>query len=329
VNTLPLALPILSRGFAALTPSARAEGRRAAEAAGAALSDVLGVRVGIEARPLPGPARPCVGFARALLVLGGIGGTAALEIETGLLARALDRLATRSPRTPAALAASELEQALLALLTLVAIDAATVSPRVDALLPRVAVDGDEAPAEGLAIALDFTVGEDRGRGQLVLPTAALARLGTGTAPEPTAAASGVAFDASLRRGTASLALAELAALAPGDVVLVDDGPPRTELVLPGGLALRGSDRDSLFRIEEIRMTEAQAAYPLTLSVEIGRVTVTLGELARLEPGAALPLDARKDGAVVLRAGERAIARGQLVDIEGALGVRIAQVGDLP
>ncbi len=56
---------------------------------------------------------------------------------------------------------------------------------------------------------------------------------------------------------------------------------------------------------------------------------TLGDLARLEPGGALALGVAKDGAVVLRAGERCVARGQLVDIDGALGVRVAQIGERP
>jgi len=59
------------------------------------------------------------------------------------------------------------------------------------------------------------------------------------------------------------------------------------------------------------------------------VSITLGDLARLEPGGALPLGVAMEGAVVLRAGERAIARGQLVEIDGALGVRLAQIGERP
>ena len=131
------------------------------------------------------------------------------------------------------------------------------------------------------------------------------------------------------RHAAPLAPDELATLSPGDVVLLDEDAPWPEIALPGGLLLRGREEDGHFRIQEILMTETQAQYPLTLSVELGRITVTLAELARLEPGAAIALDLRRDGAVVLRAGERAVARGELVEIEGALGVRIAQIGDVP
>ena len=121
---------------------------------------------------------------------------------------------------------------------------------------------------------------------------------------------------------------DLAALAVGDVLLLDEGAARQQLVVPGGLEVAGRAEGDLFHVEELNMTETQASYPLTVSVEVARVTVTFGELARLEPGSVLPLDIRRDGAVVLRAGERAIARGQLVDVEGALGIRVLELGDL-
>jgi flagellar motor switch/type III secretory pathway protein FliN len=76
------------------------------------------------------------------------------------------------------------------------------------------------------------------------------------------------------------------------------------------------------------MTERQAQLPITLEVELARVELSVGELARLEPGAALPLALDRRGLVTLRAGERAVARGELVEIDGAVGVRILslQVG---
>ncbi len=76
------------------------------------------------------------------------------------------------------------------------------------------------------------------------------------------------------------------------------------------------------------MTETQASYPITLAVEIARVSLTLGALARLEPGSAVPLAAPKAGAVVLRAGDKASARGHLVEIDGGLGVQVTQLGDV-
>ncbi len=322
---LPFTLPVLSRGFAALTPAAREVGRRTAESASGALSGLLGVQVGIAGQPVPAPAAHARGAARAVFSLEALPATAALEIEVRLLARTVERLAGGSPRTPAALAACEVEQSVLELIALVALDAAR-STGLEPLVPRLTAAGEVAPG-ALAVALDLSVGEDRGRGRLLVPAAAIEALGT--ASELHAALAALTVTASFREGTSSLTEEELGALAPGDVLLLDDGPPRAEVVLPGGLALRGHAEGAHFHVEEIRMTETQAAYPITLSVEIARVSVTLGDLARLEPGAALPLGISREGTVVLRAGERAIARGQLVEIDGALGVRLAQIGERP
>jgi type III secretion system YscQ/HrcQ family protein len=176
--------------------------------------------------------------------------------------------------------------------------------------------------------LELTVGEERGRGRLLVPGLALRALG-GPAAEVRPPLADLRLPCSFRDGTASIPRQDLEALGAGDVLLLDEGAVGQELVLPGGLALRGRTEGDFFHVEDLRMTETQASYPLTLSVEVARVTVTFGELARLEPGAVLALDARRDGAVVLRAGERAIARGQLVEVEGALGVRVLELGDVP
>jgi type III secretion protein Q len=321
---LPFVTPVISRGFASLTPAARETGRRAAASASRALSELLGTEVAVTGRPVPMPAAPAPGTTSVTFSLESLPGAAALEIDVRLLARAVERLAGASPRTPGALAASEIEQGLLELIALAAVDA-TRSPEADALVPRLAAAG-VPESDALAVALDLSVGEDRGRGRLLLPAAAVAALGG--PPELADGIAALPIPASLREGTSSLTQEELAALCPGDVLLLDEGTPHAEVVLPGGLALCGHVEGGHLSVEEIHMTETQASYPITLAVEIARVTVTLGELARLEPGAGLPLAVTKEGTVVLRAGERAIARGQLVEIDGALGVRLTQIGDV-
>lgn len=65
--------------------------------------------------------------------------------------------------------------------------------------------------------------------------------------------------------------------------------------------------------------------PLELSVEIARFTLPLGEIASLCRGEVL-LTGRPVGQhVTLRAGSRAIAIGELVDVDGAIGVRVVDV----
>lgn len=62
--------------------------------------------------------------------------------------------------------------------------------------------------------------------------------------------------------------------------------------------------------------------PMTLRVEIGRVRMTLRELSQLAPGSVLELhrDAREPVSLVLD--DRVLGKGELVRIEGELGVRI-------
>ena len=74
------------------------------------------------------------------------------------------------------------------------------------------------------------------------------------------------------------------------------------------------------------MDPIASAALVTLEVEIARVPVTLADLARLEPGATLPLPVGRGGLVLLRVGDRAVGRGELVDVEGAVGVRILEFG---
>lgn len=325
--TLPLALPAVTRGAALLSPGARAAGREAAQAAAAALQELLGVPAAIEGQALPGAAAAAAGMAQVTVALEGSGCAATLEVDCRLLARTLERLGGEPAWTPAARAPTARELSLLELCTLAALDALR-GGALEALVPRLALGGAPAAgADALAVALDLSLGEERGRGRLRVPPAALRALAG--AFEPTAGASALPIELGFRAGTSSLSSDDLALLAPGDVLLLDEGEPREELLLPGGLAVRGRLEGSLFHAQEIAMTETQASYPLTLSVEVARVTVTFGELARLEPGAVLDLDVRRDGAVVLRAGERAIARGQLVDVDGGLGVRVVELESKP
>jgi type III secretion system YscQ/HrcQ family protein len=64
--------------------------------------------------------------------------------------------------------------------------------------------------------------------------------------------------------------------------------------------------------------------PLELSVELARFSLTLGELQRTQPGDVLITGRRIGEAVTLRVAGRAIAQGELVDVEGEIGVRITQ-----
>lgn len=68
-----------------------------------------------------------------------------------------------------------------------------------------------------------------------------------------------------------------------------------------------------------------ASLPLSLEVRCGRTALTLGELQKLQPGSVLTLSNVTPGQAGLYHGETLIARGELVDVEGHLGLQLTQL----
>ena len=65
--------------------------------------------------------------------------------------------------------------------------------------------------------------------------------------------------------------------------------------------------------------------PVVVRVEIGAAQMTAREWSRLGAGDVITLGRRIGEHVVLRAGGDEVARGELVDVEGEIGVRIVAV----
>lgn len=320
---LPFDLPALSRAFAELTPASRAIGAGVAAAAAASLAALLGREVRIEARAVAGAPASRAPAARVAVELPALPAYAALEVEPALVVRLVDLLAGGDGACGGATALTPVEAAALELFALAALDGVCSASGVDAALsPRLARGAPAEVAHPLAIELSVAAGEVTGRARLLLPLAAVRALRG--APPADGPGGALLVVGSLRSGSAPLLPGELEALAPGDVVVVDrpaDGA--ADLVLPGGLRARGRrDEDGAFHVEEVAMTESRAQLPIPLEVELARIELPLAELMRIEPGAAIPLPVDRRGLVTLRAGERAVARGELVELDGAIGVRI-------
>ena len=64
---------------------------------------------------------------------------------------------------------------------------------------------------------------------------------------------------------------------------------------------------------------------LTVRVELPARRISLEELTRLRAGQILELDCRATDPVELVADGRSVATGELVDIEGRLGVRVTRL----
>jgi type III secretion protein Q len=321
---LPFELPVFSRGFAALSPPARELGALAAGAAARALGALLGCDVTIRGRATPGVPAPRAATARLSLELAAVPSAALLEVEPALVIALVDVLAGGTGAVPPATALTPVEAAALELFALSALDGAcSIPPIEEALAPRLSRAGAEPPS-ALAVELDISAGAVVGRGRLLVPAAAVRALdapGTFDAVVP--------LPVSVRSGRAPLSRDELAALSEGDVVVLEGpGEPADALVLPGGARFTGRLREGCFEVEEVTMTERSSNVSVLLEVELARVEVPLSEIARLQPGAALPLAIDRRGLVTLRVGERTVARGELVDVDGAVGVRIlaAEVG---
>jgi type III secretion system YscQ/HrcQ family protein len=68
-----------------------------------------------------------------------------------------------------------------------------------------------------------------------------------------------------------------------------------------------------------------ASIPVVVRVEVGSITLSAREWTQLQPGDVLSCGVPPRGPIVLRAGGRELARGELVTVDGELGVRISQL----
>jgi type III secretion system YscQ/HrcQ family protein len=176
---------------------------------------------------------------------------------------------------------------------------------------------------------------------------------TGGAPHATLRALGaLPIRLPLVIAVATIERAELAALEPGDAfvpgrVAALDGAGVTRAVLAGPLSEQGvaatlTERGELVvrgemsalgvdggpdmtdggdaTGEAINRTALEA--PLVVRVELGSVTLLAREWAELKPGDVIETGRRIAEPVVLRVAGQEVARGELVNVDGELGVRI-------
>ena len=68
---------------------------------------------------------------------------------------------------------------------------------------------------------------------------------------------------------------------------------------------------------------------VNIEVRLGATTVTIGELLDLQSGSVLALDKSVDEPVELLVGDQVIARGELVSVEGEMGVRLTEIVEVP
>jgi flagellar motor switch/type III secretory pathway protein FliN len=110
-----------------------------------------------------------------------------------------------------------------------------------------------------------------------------------------------------------------------------DWGSNAEIVLRGDTVLLALDTASsesdMGDANDLNQTLADAALeaPLVVRVEIGAVSLSASAWAALKPGDVIETGKRVAEPVLLRIGGRAVARGELVDIEGEVGVRVREL----
>jgi type III secretion system YscQ/HrcQ family protein len=157
----------------------------------------------------------------------------------------------------------------------------------------------------------------------------------------------------LEIGRTAVARSDLSGLGAGDVILFERfgvrdarGGPVTLRLGRGGFGAR-LDGDALTIEEHFRLNRGVSSMefdpsqkgdaasadqllrelPVEVVCELGRVTLSGRELLELRPGVVIPAGRPLSGPVDLTVGGRVVARGELVDVEGEIGVRITQLNE--
>lgn len=266
-------------------------------------------------------------------------------LARSLALRALGDRDARAPYAPIELLSPAHEGALSALLShlLTRAFAPAPPPTLRAVTEDAALALDALGAVDALLAWPFevTLGDCAGRAVVLVDARAILRAPLPARPWPRRALD-LAVPTALVAGRARWAAADLASLAPLEVLSLDalraDGHTLAGTVtvrVASHLASEARLRDA--RTVEILTTPAPenpmpddpearlASLPIELTVEIAKGSARVGDLAAWRPGAVLTFDAPIGSAVTVRANGRAVARGDLVDVDGSVGVRVTEL----
>jgi len=337
-------------------------GQRALRGVCEALTRELGCEVRVDARVLESVVMPASGLAHtaafAWVDLSATGGTAVLELEPPVLFAVLERLSGSGAKPGPLTGLTRLEEASFAFLGLSVLyalrDHEELQRRFSPRLTGVTMSRTDTLARldarqrHLGVELTVTVGRTTAGGRLLLPAKVLdgAWKDLGVERDEAIASEVLAarVEASCRAGCSSLSHEAWDALGSGDVVLFEGlrwegrGLCGTARLVLRGFELRGEwsprgfslhrahprgvlqERDMVTQVNE--RSEGMPPLPVEVEIELTRFMLPLSELATLKPGALLPLRISASEPVLLRVGDRPVARAELVDIEGEVGARI-------
>lgn len=225
--------------------------------------------------------------------------------------------------------------------------------------------GEFSPADEInhapfTLRLELRLGEFHSESMLMASIATLNRLldRAGWLPEAAALPSDLPLSFPLNLGALTLSAMQLRQLRPEDVLL----PTRAAFSVRGegalqlaGVRLSGAltgeaDR-AFFTLSDLEIAPVTFPYdnddmasatppdeawqsapapaldglPLALTVRCGQLRLTLGELQHLSAGATVMVDNVQPGEALLCHGDFPLAKGELVDVEGRLGLQITHM----
>lgn len=196
----------------------------------------------------------------------------------------------------------------------------------------------------VAVQLEANIGPTNSLMRLLLPAqwvqSKLESLPTENAPEAAVSLTEATLPATCIIGSALLPGNDARLLCEGDVVLFSGvtqqgdgftGPGR--IVFPS-FELRGAFTDAGFALtraferptqESAMSSNVDPTVPVEIEIELTRLRVPLHQLGNVRAGSVIPLQINAASQVVVRIGDKAVARAELVEIEGEIGARIVSM----
>lgn len=342
-------------------PSIAASGTEALAQVAAQLTQSLATPIALSARVLDSAINPFGGLSKfsafALIELSALGQLAVLELDLMTLNVLLARVAGSPARTSAPTRLTQVEEAAFGWLCLNALAAVRTVAAIQApFAPRLLgiyiergeiLERVDCRVRHVAIELTLDAGGTKGFGRVLLPAPAL-DLAIAAAAEQlpgTLAAEVQAACLALHPfvGRCVLDARDMAGLQVGDVAMLG-GLTAADGALSGRARLASAtfELHGDFSPEGFTLTRAETratslpqeptmkpkpdaalpSLPVEVEVELTRLRLPIAELATLRPGAVLPLRIGATEPVILRVGDRAVAKAELVDIEGEIGARV-------
>lgn len=348
------ALQKLTRAHLALNarPSARAALTQAMERVAQKLGPQLKTTVGCEASVLASTIHPFSHLAaRGLFVTLEFGGEAIGVLELDLLGvgAVLSKITGGQEPVGIPTRLSHIEEAALGWVALSTLAELRAESSFKALTPRlisVTLDRTEvlravdARLRHLAVELQLTIGETRCMARLLVPSLWVQSKFEAMPQEAAAPlleeVGNVTLPARCLIGHATVSRREAKALTVGDVVVLANVTQQSSglfgaarLIGPS-FELRGTFTEAGFTLtraferptQESEMSQVDPSVPVEVEIELTRLRLPLHQLGDVRPGSVLPLHINAAQQVVVRIGDKAVARAELVEIEGEIGARI-------